>query len=247
MEQVGWRLLTKRVFDRTAAAVGLLATAPVLAGVAVAIRVTMGAPVLFRQERGGYQGRRFHILKFRTMADARDARGRVLADADRLTPVGRFVRSTSLDELPQLWNVLRGDLSLVGPRPLLSRYLERYTPEQLRRHDVLPGITGWAQIHGRNAIGWEEKFARDLWYVDHWSLVLDARILVGTLAYVLGRHGISQDGHATTPEFMGTAVVPKGVTECGGRGAPLGHGRDDLRASLRPAADGEPTDLHGGK
>jgi lipopolysaccharide/colanic/teichoic acid biosynthesis glycosyltransferase len=169
----------------------------------------MGSPVLFVQQRPGLRGRGFRLVKFRTMKSAVGHDGRELPDAERLTALGRFLRATSLDELPQLWNVLRGDLSLVGPRPLLVQYLERYTPEQARRHDVLPGITGWAQVNGRNAISWEEKFALDVWYVDHWSFVLDLRILLLTIVRVLQREGIAQGGHVTMPEFMGTAAPSK--------------------------------------
>lgn len=204
MTQSGWRFLVKTAVDRAAGLVGLVVAAPVLVGAAVAVKATMGSPVLFRQRRPGRGERVFDIVKFRTMREATDAEGRPLSDAERLTPVGRWLRATSVDELPQLWNVLRGDISLVGPRPLLVRYLPRYSPEQRRRHDVMPGITGWAQIHGRNAISWEEKFALDVWYVDNWSLALDARILIETVGRVLRRDGVSSDGHATMPEFEGT-------------------------------------------
>ena len=206
MEQRGWRLFAKTVLDRSAAAVGLVVAAPVLAATAVAIRATMGTPVLFRQERPGFRGRTFRIVKFRTMRDAVDSSGRLLPDSERLTRLGSFLRSTSLDELPQLWNVLRGELSLVGPRPLLVQYLSRYSSEQARRHDVMPGITGWSAIHERNAGTWTQKLARDIWYVDHWSLGLDAKILLMTVTRVLRRSGISQAGHATMPEFMGDAA-----------------------------------------
>lgn len=202
--QSGWQFLVKTAVDRGAALVGLVAVAPVLAGAAAAVRVTMGAPVFFRQKRPGRGERVFEIVKFRTMREATDAQGNPLSDAERLTPVGRWLRATSVDELPQLWNVLRGDLSLVGPRPLLVRYLPRYSEAQRRRHEVMPGITGWAQIHGRNAISWEEKFALDVWYVDHWSLALDARILLDTVGRVLRRDGVSSAGHVTMPEFEGS-------------------------------------------
>lgn len=204
MTQYGWRFLVKTAVDRAAGLVGLVVAAPVLVGAAVAVKATMGSPVLFRQRRPGRGERVFDIVKFRTMREATDERGNPLSDAERLTPVGRWLRATSVDELPQLWNVVRGELSLVGPRPLLVRYLPRYSPEQRRRHEVMPGITGWAQIHGRNAISWEEKFALDVWYVDHWSLALDARILIETVGRVLKRDGVSSDGHATMPEFEGT-------------------------------------------
>lgn len=202
--QRGITRAVKVAFDRAAAAGGLLAVSPVLVVVYLAIRVRMGAPVFFTQERPGLGGRPFRVVKFRTMLGTRGPDGKLLPDSERLTRLGRFLRATSLDELPQLWNVLRGDLSLVGPRPLLMQYLPRYTPEQARRHDVLPGITGWAQVNGRNAISWEEKFALDVWYVDHWSLALDLKILAMTVARVFARSGISRNGHATMPEFMGT-------------------------------------------
>jgi lipopolysaccharide/colanic/teichoic acid biosynthesis glycosyltransferase len=163
----------------------------------------MRGPVLFRQIRPGKYAQPFTLLKFRTMTVARDIHGQLLPDGERITRLGRFLRACSLDELPQLWNVLRGDMSLVGPRPLLMQYLARYTPEQLRRHQVSPGITGWAQVNGRNALSWDEKFAMDTWYVDHWNLLLDARILAITLRKVLTRQGISNQNHATMPEFMG--------------------------------------------
>ncbi len=203
MKQTGWRLAVKRGIDRSAAAVGLLVTAPVMAATAVAVRASVGSPVLFRQKRPGLRGEIFEVVKFRTMRDANGPDGRPLPDEKRLTRVGTFLRQTSLDELPQLWNVLRGDISLVGPRPLLVRYLARYSPEEMRRHDVLPGITGWAQVNGRNAVTWDERFHDDLWYVDHWSLALDAKILAMTALKVLRRDGISREGHATMPEFMG--------------------------------------------
>lgn len=205
MKQAGVRLLLKRAFDRTAAAAALVALSPVIAATAAAIRVTMGGPVVFRQQRPGMHGKPFHVFKFRTMRDAVGPDGRPLPDEERLTTVGRFIRSTSLDELPQLWNVVRGEISLVGPRPLLMQYLPRYTPEQARRHDVMPGITGWAQINGRNALSWDEKFALDIWYVDNWNLWLDARIVVRTLWTVVRREGVAREGFATMPEFMGSS------------------------------------------
>jgi len=171
--------------------------------IALAVRLRLGVPVLFRQRRPGLHGQPFTLLKFRTMTGARDAAGNLLPDAERLTPLGRFLRATSLDELPELLNVLKGEMSLVGPRPLLLEYLTRYTPEQARRHDVRPGITGWAQVNGRNALSWEHKFALDVWYVDHVSLGLDLKILVLTALRVLARQGISQPGHATMEEFLG--------------------------------------------
>ena len=193
----------KRLFDLTAAALGLLALAlPLLALIAL-VRIKLGRPVFFRQTRPGLHGRPFQMVKFRTMTDARGPDGALLPDADRLTPFGRFLRSASLDELPELWNVLRGDMSLVGPRPLLMEYLPLYTPEQARRHAVRPGITGWAQVNGRNALSWEEKFALDVWYVDHQSLALDISILWRTVRKVLVREGISAAGEATMGKFTG--------------------------------------------
>jgi len=203
VRQTGWQLTLKRAIDRLAGAAGLIAASPVLAATALAIRATMGAPVLFTQPRTGHRGRTFEILKFRTMRDAVGPDGRPLPDGARLTPLGRFLRSTSLDELPQLVNVLRGELSLVGPRPLLPRYVPRYTPEQRRRLDVLPGMTGWAQINGRNAVDWPTKLRLDVWYVDHWSLWLDLEILGLTAIRVLQRTGVARSATETMPEFMG--------------------------------------------
>ncbi|MBM4362307.1 MAG: sugar transferase, partial [Deltaproteobacteria bacterium] len=194
----------KRALDLAGAAAGLAATGPLLLGVAAAVRVSLGSPVLFRQERPGLHGRPFRILKFRTMKDAVGRDGAPLPDAERLTALGRFLRASSLDELPELLNVLRGEMSLVGPRPLLMEYLARYSPEQARRHDVRPGITGHAQVNGRNALGWDEKFALDTWYVDHWSNELDLRILLRTVLAVLRRDGISHAGDATMPKFTGS-------------------------------------------
>ena len=191
----------KRVFDVVVSAVALTVLAPVMGLTALAVWRTMGRPVLFRQARPGLHGKPFVMYKFRTMRDLRDAEGNLLPDEARLTPFGRWLRATSLDELPELVNVLRGEMSLVGPRPLLMEYLERYTPEQARRHEVKPGITGWAQIHGRNNLSWEERLRLDVWYVDHWSLWLDLKILWRTLWMVLRREGISAQGHATMPRF----------------------------------------------
>ena len=198
MQQQGWRLAIKRAADMSLSATALVVTAPALGAAALAVRAVMGAPVLFRQQRPGRNGALFTVYKLRTMTVGAGS------DQARLTPLGRALRAASLDELPQLWNVLRGDMSLVGPRPLLVAYLERYSPEQRRRHDVLPGITGWAQINGRNTVSHEEKFRLDVWYVDHWSLALDARILLTTLWRVVARSGISAEGHVTMPEFQGT-------------------------------------------
>jgi len=199
-----YRRFAKRMMDILLAAGALALLSPLLLAVAGSVRVAIGSPVLFRQLRPGRGGRPFTILKFRTMTDVRDAQGALLPDAERLPPFGRFLRSASLDELPELWNVLRGDMSLVGPRPLLMQYLDRYTPEQARRHEVRPGITGWAQINGRNALSWEEKFALDVWYVDRVSLALDLRIIGATVGKIVKREGISQPGQATMEEFEGT-------------------------------------------
>ncbi len=197
------QLRFKRVFDVVASAAGLVTVMPLLAGAAAAVRVTMGAPVFFRQTRPGLGGRPFDIFKFRTMTDARGADGALLPDDARLTGVGRFIRETSLDELPQLLNVLKGDMSLVGPRPLLMRYLTRYSPRQARRHEVKPGITGLAQVRGRNALSWARKFELDVEYVENFSLWLDVKILLETALRVVKREGISNAAHATMPEFMG--------------------------------------------
>jgi lipopolysaccharide/colanic/teichoic acid biosynthesis glycosyltransferase len=204
MKQEGAALLVKKIVDCTVALGTLVVTAPLIAASALAVRATHGKPVFFSQDRPGRHGKPFRIYKMRTMTDARDASGELLPDAERLTRLGRFLRATSIDELPQLWNVLRGELSLVGPRPLLMEYLPLYSAEQARRHDVLPGITGWAQINGRNAISWEEKFALDCHYVDSWSLALDARILARTIAKVIARQGIAGDGHVTMSRFRGS-------------------------------------------
>lgn len=193
----------KRTLDLVAAAAGLVALWPLIAVVALLIRLRLGAPVIFRQVRPGLGGRPFTLLKFRTLSDRRGADGRLLPDAERMTSVGRLLRATSLDELPQLVNVLRGDMSLVGPRPLLMQYLPRYSPTQRRRHDVRPGVTGWAQVHGRNAIGWDEKFHHDVWYVDHVSFSLDLSILWRSVWVVLRGSGVAQQGRATADEFMG--------------------------------------------
>jgi sugar transferase EpsL len=195
----------KRAFDVVGSAVGLVVASPILLGGALAIRWTLGPPAFFRQERLGLGGKPFRLIKFRTMSDARDRDGKLLPDEQRLNRVGRFIRSSSLDELPQLWNVLKGEMSLVGPRPLLLQYLPRYSPEQARRHSVRPGLTGWTQVHGRNANTWEEKFDLDLWYLNHWSLWVDAKVIGLTILRVIERQGITNEGHATMPEFMGNA------------------------------------------
>jgi sugar transferase EpsL len=203
----------KRVLDLILLIISAPFWAPLLGLLALGVRWRLGSPVFFRQARPGKDGVSFELIKFRTMTNERGQDGRLLPDADRLTPFGRWLRSTSLDELPELWTVLRGDMSLVGPRPLLVQYLARYTPEQARRHEVKPGLTGWAQINGRNALDWESKFALDVWYVDHHNLWLDVKIIVRTLLIVLRREGISAAGDATMPEFMGTESSRQGSTQ----------------------------------
>jgi sugar transferase EpsL len=196
----------KRVADIVGASVGIILLAPVMLAVALLVLLTMGRPVLFLQQRPGLRGKPFTLYKFRTMRDARSASGELLPDELRLTTFGKWLRSTSLDELPELFNVLKGEMSLVGPRPLLMEYLPRYSPEQARRHEVKPGITGWAQVNGRNALTWEEKFRMDVWYVDHWNLWLDVKILLLTIWKVLKREGISAEGSATMPVFTGNTT-----------------------------------------
>lgn len=195
--------MTKRSFDVVGSAFLLLLAAPVMAVIALVLRVALGRPVFFLQPRAGLNGRPFTLCKFRTMEPERAAKGESLDEGGRLTAVGRFLRAASLDELPELFNVLRGDMSLVGPRPLLMEYLEHYTPEQARRHEVRPGITGWAQVSGRNALTWEDKFRLDVWYVDHGNLMLDLKILAKTVVTVLRREGIAPEGEATMPRFRG--------------------------------------------
>ncbi len=199
--QIGFFL--KRTFDITSSFIALVILAPLIGLIALLIRFTMGVPIFFRQPRLGYKGKPFTIYKFRTMTDKRDKEGHLLPDGDRLTKLGKFLRSTTLDELPELFNVLRGDMSAVGPRPLLIRYKERYTSEQLRRHEMPPGMAGPVLAGGRNALSWEEKFDLDLWYVDNWSLWLDFKILFKTAWRVVKRDGVSQQDHATMPEFRG--------------------------------------------
>jgi lipopolysaccharide/colanic/teichoic acid biosynthesis glycosyltransferase len=196
-------LRMKRIIDVALIIVSSPIVLPLAFIVVIFVRLKLGSPVIFRQTRPGLNAQPFEMLKFRSMTNARDANGNLQPDMDRLTPFGRWLRTTSLDELPELINVLKGEMSLVGPRPLLMRYLERYTPEQMRRHEVLPGITGWAQVNGRNAISWEEKFKLDVWYVDHLSLKLDLKIIVMTTLKVIKRDGIIQEGQATAAEFMG--------------------------------------------
>lgn len=198
-----YQRIGKRVMDLGLAVPALVVLAPVGLAIGGLIWWKLGGPVLFRQQRPGRNDELFELIKFRSMSNARGADGELLPDEERLTPFGLRLRRMSLDELPTLWNVVRGDMSLVGPRPLLVQYLDRYTPEQRRRHDVLPGVTGWAQINGRNAINWDEKFEHDVWYVENLSLRTDLRILLRTAAQVLGRRGISAEGHATMPEFVG--------------------------------------------
>ncbi|HEX8063303.1 MAG TPA: sugar transferase [Allosphingosinicella sp.] len=208
------RFDAKRLTDIVLSAAGLVVLAPVLAVVAAAVAAALGRPVLFRQVRPGLHARPFRLIKFRTMLDAVDADGEPLDDAQRLTRFGRFLRASSLDELPELWNVLKGEMSLVGPRPLLMQYLPLYSPEQARRHEVRPGLTGWSQVNGRNALSWPEKLALDTWYVDNRSFGLDLRILLMTIAKVVSRAGISAEGSATTPYFRGNeTAVPLSAGE----------------------------------
>jgi lipopolysaccharide/colanic/teichoic acid biosynthesis glycosyltransferase len=195
----------KRIFDLVASGAALLALSPVLLVIAALVRLFLGAPVLFRQERPGMRGRPFQLVKFRTMTEAQDAAGRLLPDTARLTRFGKFLRSTSMDELPELWNVIKGDMSLVGPRPLLTEYLPLYNARQSRRHEVKPGLTGWAQVNGRNALSWEDRFELDVWYVENHSLLLDLKIIWMTLGIVLKRRGIRHEGSATMERFRGSA------------------------------------------
>jgi sugar transferase EpsL len=209
MHQRRWiyRGYVKPALDRLSAAVGIVLCAPLLMLVAVTVRWKLGAPVLFVQKRPGKDGRPFRIYKFRTMIDARGPSGRILADEQRLSPFGRWLRGMSLDELPELWNVLRGDMSIVGPRPLLMDYVDRYTPEQSRRQDVKPGITGWAQVNGRNSVSWDQRFQHDVWYVENLSLALDLKILALTVISVLAKRGITAESHATMPPFTGQCTT----------------------------------------
>lgn len=199
----------KAIADHFVACILLICLAPAMMAIALCIYWNMGYPILFTQIRPGKNHRLFRFYKFRSMTDGRDAQGQLQDDAQRLTPLGEWLRRTSLDELPQLWNVLKGDMSFIGPRPLLVEYLDRYTPEQARRHAVKPGITGWAQIHGRRELdgNWEEKFRLDVWYIDHWNLGLDLKILLATIAQVLRQEGIQQTGQATGEEFLGTSNI----------------------------------------
>lgn len=199
--------MLKRTFDFLSALAALVAMSPFLILLAILVRWKLGAPVLFKQPRLGCQGRIFLLYKFRTMTEARDPAGRLLPDDQRLTPFGRWLRSSSFDEWPELWNILRGDMSVVGPRPLLVKYRDRYSKEQFRRHEVRPGLTGWAQVNGRNATTWEERLAADVWYVDHQTFRLDCRIIFLTVLAVVRREGISAEGHSTMPEFMGASTT----------------------------------------
>jgi len=194
----------KRVIDVSLSVIVIMIVWPLLIAIYVVLRIKLGRPVMLRQKRPGFMGRPFNICKFRTMTDQRDVNGKLLPDEERITPIGRFIRSYSLDELPEVFNVLRGEMSFVGPRPLIMQYLDRYTAEQARRHEVMPGITGWVQVKGRNSLTWEEKFALDVWYVDHQSFMLDIRILFMTIWKVLRREGISQEGYVAAEEFMGS-------------------------------------------
>jgi lipopolysaccharide/colanic/teichoic acid biosynthesis glycosyltransferase len=218
----------KRLLDIVASLLLLVLLAPIMAVIALGVLFDVGAPVLFRQVRPGLHGRPFTLFKFRTMRGAHAGEPAADSDHQRLTPFGRWLRTTSLDELPELWNVLRGDMSLVGPRPLLMRYLPLYSPDQMRRHDVRPGLTGWAQVNGRNALGWDEKFKLDLWYVDNRSLLLDLRILLRTAASVFKREGISHEESATMPEFTGSRVEAQTVI---GESDPLDHSLADRTGS----------------
>lgn len=194
---------SKRLFDLIASALALIVLSPVMGLTALLVRIQLGGPILFRQQRPGYKGRPFHIFKFRTMIDRFAPDGSLLPDSERLTRFGRALRSTSLDELPELFNILRGEMSVVGPRPLLMEYLPLYSAEQARRHDMPPGLTGWAQVNGRNALSWQDKFRLDVWYVDHWSFWLDIKIIFLTLVKVFQREGITQEGQATAEKFTG--------------------------------------------
>lgn len=194
---------SKRLFDLIASALALIVLSPVMGLTALLVRIQLGGPILFRQQRPGYKGRPFHIFKFRTMIDRFAPDGSLLPDSERLTRFGRVLRSTSLDELPELFNILRGEMSVVGPRPLLMEYLPLYSAEQARRHDMPPGLTGWAQVNGRNALSWQDKFRLDVWYVDHWSFWLDIKIIFLTLVKVFQREGITQEGQATAEKFTG--------------------------------------------
>jgi len=211
------RYFVKRLFDVISSTAGLIVISPLLVVLAVLVRLKLGSPILFCQQRPGLGGKAFVIYKFRTMTDQRDASGNLLPDSQRLPAFGRFLRSTSFDELPELLNVLKDDMSIVGPRPLMMKYLSRYSPEQARRHEVKPGITGWAQINGRNAISWEDKFKLDVWYVDNWTLWLDVKIILKSIWMVVTKQGITQQGRATMDEFMGTQQKTASSNVCSGK------------------------------
>ncbi|HET9957119.1 MAG TPA: sugar transferase [Polyangiaceae bacterium] len=206
MERSHLEKLAKRTLDVGVAGIGLVMSLPLLVGVGIAVRRELGSPVLFRQIRPGLKERPFEMIKFRTMCEPTLGQDRLDSDAERMTPLGKFLRASSLDELPTLWNVLKGDMSLVGPRPLLPEYLELYSREQRRRHLVRPGVTGWAVVNGRNALDWDSKFALDVWYVDHWSLGLDLKILAKTVVQILLRTNVVHEGHATMPRFRGSVI-----------------------------------------
>ncbi len=195
--------ISKRILDISLTILAILISSPLFLIVATLVAINFGTPIIFRQQRPGYKGKPFWVYKFRTMTNTLDSQDNLLPDSQRITRLGKFLRSYSLDELPELFNILRGEMSLVGPRPLLMQYLERYSPEQARRHDVLPGMTGWAQINGRNALTWKDKFILDVWYVDHWSFWLDIKIILLTSGKVLRREGINQPGQVTAEEFIG--------------------------------------------
>jgi len=211
--QTTFKTSAKRLLDVCASCAGLVLFSPVFVLLSLIIRVVMGPPVFFRQQRAGLGGRTFEVMKFRTMSTAHDEQGRLLPDRERLTMLGRFLRDYSLDELPQLWNICIGEMSFVGPRPLLTKYLAFYSADQARRHQVKPGLTGWAQVSGRNALSWDERFELDLWYVDHWDLLLDAKIIFKTVRSVLRREG-TLDGQGTMPEFTGNTKHPRGSVDC---------------------------------
>lgn len=202
-----YSVVVKRIIDFAVASVAGLLLAPIIAVVAMMVRVRLGSPVIFRQPRAGLHNQIFEVFKFRSMTEQRDAQGHLLPDEVRLTPFGKLMRKLSLDELPQLWNVIRGDMSLIGPRPLLTHYLPRYSETQIRRHEVRPGITGWAQVNGRNEIDWNRKFDLDVWYVDNCSFLLDVRIILKTVLCLITRRGISSSEHATMPEFLGSNIT----------------------------------------
>jgi lipopolysaccharide/colanic/teichoic acid biosynthesis glycosyltransferase len=201
----GFQRCLKRFFDIVTALLALVLLFPVLLVTSILVAIKLGNPVFFIQERPGLNGKAFKLIKFRSMSNALGAQGQLLSDQERLGTFGKFLRKSSLDELPELWNVLKGEMSFVGPRPLLMQYLDRYSPRQARRHEVRPGLTGWAQVNGRNALSWEERFEMDVWYVDHWSLCLDIKILFKTIAIVLGQKGVNAEGEATMSEFKGSA------------------------------------------